>query len=313
MNRYRLPFLFFIWCLEWLSLSAGKNNSIITGHWEKLEPSVETINYHYRVRASENCRFGVDVACSDTMNWYRYEVNVPPVLYDDLNNSIGVKICYKHYSEGILMTDSLKNATVYVNQSKGVDLSIKVVGSPGNFFVEFGGDKVVLATRISICDSASVFIRSFSDEKGISLRETIDYTAQPALKFADFESVDGLYEYLKKSNDVYEGIWTFYDRTTQPLRASSDGEYVLAMVRSDERYELVYLDDRDKVTTLWKPLAIKGYMKTCDIPGVFDVVWLDRSGHDVRSRVTGTIDGDILTLNFPYWKVALRFNRVKIK
>lgn len=278
------------------------------GQWTRLGHSVESMNIHHRAQVTKGGVFGIDIAEGDTLSWRRFQLSVPSTWPDDYNNSLDAKVSFISAE----MTDSTKKCALFADKANSADLSLKIVGEPSSALLEVG-DKVIKYTfPLVISNDKPVFLRFFTQKNVKTVRRIVEFEEKPLIEKSVFSSVNSLKFYLKNSIDPYEGLWNFYDRTTTPLRAAPTGDYILATVRSADGYDIIYIDDRDGIPSQWQPLDVKGKLNTCDIPGVFDVVWYDRSRAKVGSRISGLIDGSIMTVNFPYYKTALRFNRVNI-
>lgn len=137
---------------------------------------------------------------------------------------------------------------------------------------------------------------------------SIDYFAPK--RFADFVDVENLCEYLSASSDECEGMWRYYDRNTDPLRAALGGEYVLATVRRDSGYDIAYIAGLSSDDDVWSPLMIKGTMSSATFHNTFDLAWVTADRQLVTFGSGAVVEGDLLTLSFPYWKATLRFRRV---
>lgn len=276
--------------------------------WHVLSPAVESLNLHYRVEARKGAVFGIDIAEGDTLRYRRFEARVPSTWPDDFNNSMGVKIVF--ISDG---QDSTRTATVFADKPRSVDISMKISGAPTLALLEVGDRAVTFSAPVDLCDTVPLYVRFFSDKNAKSLRETYGFEPKAPLERCRFASTDALYDYLAESADPCEGLWTFYDRTTSPLRTAPNGQYTLATVKASHGYDIVFIRDNEGIPSQWKPLTVKGKLHKCDIPGVFDVTWYDRHRGVVGSRISGVIEGNILTVSFPYYKTALRFNRINLR
>lgn len=159
--------------------------------------------------------------------------------------------------------------------------------APGRFMA-VGRDGDTVVRRSLVCDVADVPV------------------------FCNFDSLDSLAEYLASSTDPYEGLWTYYDRDTDPRRAGIGGRYTVATVASGDGYDIVYIDGASDDSARWIPLRLKGRMTPATFPGVFDLRWLQPSGRDTGDDCSATLDGDLLTFQFPYWKATLRLRRVAV-
>ena len=276
--------------------------------WECLGPAVDRMNIHLRVEASAKATFGIEIAEGDTTLVRRFLAKMPSQWPDDMNNSFALTLMFSGE-----LPDSAMSVSLFANKPKTADISMKISGRPSNTLLELGDRAFTCSVPVDFCDSVPLYVRFITGDRVTTLRNEISYTPKNSTEYASFESVDQIIEYLANTVDPYEGLWTFYDRTTSPLRAAPNGEYVLATVKSPEGYDLVFIDEREGVAPNWKPLTIKGRLVGCDIPGVFDLMWYDRDRCTVGARNSAVIEENFLTASFPYYKTSLRFNRVSLK
>ena len=275
--------------------------------WVELSPAAESLNIHLRVEAGKKSSFGIEIARGDTLEWKRFEAVLPAQWPDDINTGMAVKIVFSSCTGGSITADSAKTATIYAHKPNSADISMIIQGNTPDALLAIGDRAVGFEAPIELCDTLPLFVRTFHSKDASPVRESISFEPKARIERSRFSSLEELYAYLDSSSDPHEGLWTFYDRATSPLRAAANGRYVVASVRATDGYELIYIDDLDAIPSPWKPLTVKAVMVPSNVPGVFDVVWFDRSQCEVKPAANAIIDGDIMTVNFPYYKTALRF------
>ena len=280
------------------------------GRWICLDPAVETLNIHLRVRAHSGEKFGFDVAVGDTMCFRRIEAEMPGQWPDDVNNSMNVKIRVSTHCDGGVADDTTMSATIFSTSRSSTDISIRLVGRPGNALLEAGAERAVFSFPISFADTARFFVRENVDRSENIVRKTFEYEPRDIIRQSEFANLNELREHLGVSTDPYEGMWMFYDRTVSPLKAAANGEYVLATVKRHDHYDIIFIADRENIVSPWREMMVKGTMKGCDVPGVFDVVWYDRSMSRVKTRVSAVFEEPFITFSFPFYSTSLRFSRV---
>lgn len=277
--------------------------------WTELSPAVDHLSLHHRVSIGKNASFGIEIAHSDTAGNIKVEVKTPSQWADDITGALPVKV---DITEDGAVRES-KTVPLFVNGKNLAELSIKVVGQSANALIEIGDSRVRFEHPVALSDSTPLFVRFFNENCDAVLRRDCDFKPQQPVRHSRFTSKSELEDYLAASDDPYESLWTFYDRTSNPLVADASSQYILATVKSSDGYDLIFLDDLNGASRNWKPLSIKGVLHSTDIPGVFDVTWHERSKSTVDSPVNAVIEAPFMTVNFPYYKTSLRFAMKRMK
>ena len=115
-------------------------------------------------------------------------------------------------------------------------------------------------------------------------------------------------EYFAQSTDPIEGYWRYLDRDMQDDWLRLGGRYTLAVVRSDDGYDLIYIDGAQVKKTMWTPGMLKGHMTPTLFTGNYDLSWIDATMEPIDKDTYATIEnGIILTLYFPTYKSQVRF------
>lgn len=144
-----------------------------------------------------------------------------------------------------------------------------------------------------------------------SLSLAVDRTRDPEALRSPWHSADLLRDYLSNSADPLEGYWRFLDSTTDTDLARVGGEYTLASVRSEEGYDLIYLDGARILPDLWTTGDVKAHLASTGIPDVWTVEWRDSSRRILRHNVKAqTEQSTILTVFFPFQNTSMRFHRI---
>ncbi len=142
------------------------------------------------------------------------------------------------------------------------------------------------------------------------LRHTIESTPASSITRAAFDSLENLNDYIEKSADPYERLWTYLDRDTDHRLFSLGGNYTLATVSDGNGdYNIVYISGARVKNKNWQPMMIKGRLKATPFMGHFNLVWLDATGIIAPGETNATIENDmsILRLNFPSHTSQVRF------
>ena len=122
---------------------------------------------------------------------------------------------------------------------------------------------------------------------------------------------EALDEYFTVSADPVEGYWKYLDRDMQDQWLRLGGRYTLAVVRSDDGYDIIYIDGAQVKKSLWHEGMLKGHMTKTVFSGNYDATWIDATLEPIDNDVQATIEnGVILTMNFPVFKSQVRFAKV---
>ena len=122
---------------------------------------------------------------------------------------------------------------------------------------------------------------------------------------------EALDEYFAASADPVEGYWKYLDRDMEDKWLRLGGRYTLAVVRSDDGYDIIYIDGAQVKKSLWQEGMLKGHMTKTVFSGNYDATWIDATMEPIDKDVQATIEnGVILTMNFPIYKSQVRFSKV---
>lgn len=122
---------------------------------------------------------------------------------------------------------------------------------------------------------------------------------------------EALDEYFTVSADPVEGYWKYLDRDMQDQWLRLGGRYTLAVVRSDDGYDIIYIDGAQVKKSLWHEGMLKGHMTKTVFSGNYDATWIDATMEPIEKDVQATIEnGVILTVSFPVFKSQVRFAKV---
>lgn len=122
-----------------------------------------------------------------------------------------------------------------------------------------------------------------------------------------FDNLDRLTEYLHKSADPREGIWTLLDYSLEANSLAKGGNYRLAAIRTAEGYDLLYLDGAAINPQSWLPLMRKASLTDTGVPGLFRLTWYDAYGAETDDDALAQFDNErILRLQFPGYSSEAR-------
>ena len=126
-----------------------------------------------------------------------------------------------------------------------------------------------------------------------------------------FQNTTEIDEYLRFSTDPNEGYWVYLDRIFDESKLKLGGNYRLAIIKSEQGYDILYLDGATINKKKWKLGMLKGKLILTEITNVYDVVWYDSEQHPLYKDIKCQIEnGNILTISFPYQKSEIRLYKV---
>jgi len=118
-------------------------------------------------------------------------------------------------------------------------------------------------------------------------------------------------ERFEQSRDPYEGYWTYLDRDVEDKWLRLGGRYTIALVATDDGYDIIYIAGAQVKKSLWHEGMLKGRMKRTIFNDNYDAVWVDATQLPMSDDVNASIEnGVILTLHFPVYNSQLRFSKV---
>lgn len=139
----------------------------------------------------------------------------------------------------------------------------------------------------------------------------IEYAAVPRIGVsAVYTDSVALVRYLERSPDPIEGIWTEFDRVLEEDNLRMGGDYRLALLKNGRGYDIVYISGALKNPGLWKRGMLKGRLSETPFEGVFDVEWLDASGHTVWGKTRAQYESPLLRFHFSGFSSELRLGKI---
>lgn len=124
-------------------------------------------------------------------------------------------------------------------------------------------------------------------------------------------TIEKLDAYFAESADPVEGYWKYLDRDMQDEWLRLGGRYTLAVVRSDDGYDLIYIGGAQVKKSMWETGMLKGHMIKTPFAGNYDATWIDATLEPIDRDVQATIEnGVILTIQFPVYRSQVRFAKV---
>ena len=280
--------------------------------WEYIGAGIYKFTYHYRVASHPGGRFAIRIAGRDTAEWRAITVNIADVDIDELFNRGEARLIFSHkVLDQKEYTDSVIRVPFIASDNRFPELSLRLRSFNDKITLEFGEKDPVYESTFSIDNSKPISLDCSHDKKTHEIRRTNRSTHYPPIARSHFANIDSLLTHIAASDDIYEGLWRYYDRSFNTLKVPDEGRYNIATVKTDEGYKIIYLSTDDNISTRLAPLDIKGHMGDSGFEGIFNLHWLDAQGWPADRYASAQFEGNLLTLRFPTLDVILRFARVK--
>lgn len=138
---------------------------------------------------------------------------------------------------------------------------------------------------------------------GFYIKPTFDVKKKLETSYTEQLLID---KFLVSSNN-HEGFWNYLDRDNDPKLARLGGRYRFALVESNGGYLIIYISGAQTNLTKWSQGMIKGKLIPTIFENHYDLIWYDSIFDVINTEAFATIDGSILTLNFPLYKSSIRF------
>lgn len=115
--------------------------------------------------------------------------------------------------------------------------------------------------------------------------------------------------------EIEEGFsretWTMMDEEIDLDYSMIGGNYELATINEGDTIKLIYLSGATIYPDEWKPGMLKGVATKSNVNSTYNLRWIDAEFDDGAHRAYMKIEGDIMTLSFPYGNATLHFVRKK--
>lgn len=159
----------------------------------------------------------------------------------------------------------------------------------------------------------SGFAASLADGTRLELRDSLlsrSDAFRVQARRSPWSDSDLLADYLSRSEDILEGYWHPLDMALEERLLRLGGDYRFALVRSEDGYDLIYLEGARTAASRWRPGMVKAELRPSGTMGVWRTVWYDAEGLPLSRNVTAFPDSpSTLTLQFPYQNSTLRISR----
>ncbi len=298
-----------VWIIITLCALVGRAECVLD---TLVDGDVHALQVHFRAKPrSSASTIQLRWNMSDEANYRFAELSsTGAASFDGISEQLELKVGRVVAGRRTVETSRLLADHKSTDDISRIGMSIKLFVNATGASLQVGSAQILETMSVGYDTSLSGRIQGYAAPRDEILRTDvlIDYFASK--RFAAFADNESLCEYLSASIDECEGLWHYYDRNTDPLRAALGGEYVLATVRRDSRYEIIYIAGLPSDDDVWSPLMIKGAMSPATFHNTFDLAWITADRQLVTFGSGAVVEGDLLTLSFPYWKATLRFRRV---
>ncbi len=272
------------------------------------------VAWHFRVAPHPDhpSRWGIRWAMSDSLNYDFAEVTGDGISATD--NTYGTMLLLttgscRHGVHTVLSTEKLYGK---INLDRpGAGFSLRLTSHGGKTVLEAGSDRILFTTQPATGADSLHILESYINHGAEVIFDRLTYDSIPAPVMLDIDSVTDL---LRKSHDPNEGMWTYFDRNTDPLLSRTGGKYTVATLRdpADGSYRVIYAGGAIEHAADWTPGRLKAILRPTLIPDVFDLTWLQPDGTPISDDTGATFDTHFLTLQFPRWKATIRFRRIPL-
>lgn len=138
----------------------------------------------------------------------------------------------------------------------------------------------------------------------------VDYVAHPSNKINTDWTLEKLNKYFESHHGPHEGFWSYLDRNLDNSKLKLGGRYELAIIETDEGYDIIYVDGAKINGSKWKTGMIKGKLIKTNFQEQYNLIWYDANMLPFSLDVYGQFnDNNILELKFPIQKSVLRFSK----
>lgn len=271
-----------------------------------LSEPIETLLYHIRLKAPKtgNLKFRVYWNCTEGDSTF-IDLDIDPPAHESIYPSeCRYTLCYGDTilntgkAEFTYKSEDAFSALLNVDRS-GAELSL-------------GSDAPTFSLQVDFNRAVPGAIGYSSRIRTEELTNLLITRSAEPRRRAAFESTYSLMAYLKNSEDIYEGIWTYLDRDIDRSKADLGSFYTLATVANGSGgYDIIYLGGENRYSYRWEPLEVKGELKRTPFIDNFDLVWVTADGRTLRHDTSAAFEAGraALRLNFPLLNSSLRLRR----
>ena len=126
-------------------------------------------------------------------------------------------------------------------------------------------------------------------------------------------NITNLNNYFSSSTDPVEGYWEYLDRETEDKWLRLGGRYVVALVKNDTGYDIIYVSGAQVWQDKWHTGLLKGTMAKTIFTDNYNATWIDATFEPFELDVYATIEqGSILAVKLPVYRSQIRFSKMPL-
>ncbi len=138
-----------------------------------------------------------------------------------------------------------------------------------------------------------------------------DHQQFPTVNLETKWTREALDRHFAASKNPYEGYWTYLDRDMEDQWLKLGGRYTIAIVETEQGYDVIYVDGAQVKKSMWHSGMKKAEMKQTIFTDNFTGKWYDATLQPIDDDVFATFEsGVILNFKFPVYKSQVRFSKV---
>lgn len=120
-----------------------------------------------------------------------------------------------------------------------------------------------------------------------------------------------LITHFRVSKNPFEGFWEYLDRDMDDGIARIGGKYTLALVETNDGFDIIYISGAQVGKREWKEGMLKGKLYKTIFTDNYKARWADATFRILDDDVNGYFEsGLILDMSFPTLKSKIRFSKV---
>lgn len=266
-----------------------------------------------RVEAPE---VGIVFRCNDDKTeYYVIKLNFFNTDYGyDHIDSRKARLVLAKYSNG--RTEVINEKII----SKGIDFkgrynALRIEDYNGDIRIAIGRDEFTTVMQYVLPQSEVEKLRVgfvATPAAKLQLRKTI-------LRYDDTElypettvwNVETLAQHFSRSHDKYEGFWEYLDREFDERIAQYGGKYRIALVKTEEGYDIIYISGAIVRSSVWTTGMLKGRITKTIFQDLYRASWYDTAGRIIDDDVFASFEsGVILAVKFPVINSQMRFSKI---